>query len=165
LVSYPFLEIELEHECDPEPQLGNSIPLFDSILTTVSLLDCNHFPESVLNFVLVHRQIESPIFQDQHFELDYYHTFESPIDKLESFYFYEIELEQECDTSQFCDSVSNFESILTHVLLSKLSNMLEPGLIFMPVILEIESPILQNHIPFSKNEFLGLDHFDSKTFT
>ena len=29
LASYPFSEIELEHEYDPEPQLGNSIPLPD----------------------------------------------------------------------------------------------------------------------------------------
>ena len=28
LASYPFPEIELEHEYDPEPQLVNSVPLF-----------------------------------------------------------------------------------------------------------------------------------------
>ena len=31
LASYPFTEIELENEYDPEPQLGNSILLPDSI--------------------------------------------------------------------------------------------------------------------------------------
>ena len=29
LTSYPFPEIELEYEYDPEPQLHNSVPLFD----------------------------------------------------------------------------------------------------------------------------------------
>ena len=44
------------------------------------------------------------------FELDQY----QPIDKLASFYFNEIEFEDECDTdSQCCDSVSFFESMLT----------------------------------------------------
>jgi len=36
LASYHFSKIELEHECDPEPQLGNLIPLLDSMLTPVS---------------------------------------------------------------------------------------------------------------------------------
>ena len=36
LASYPFLEIELELESDPEPQVGNSISLFDSIMIPVS---------------------------------------------------------------------------------------------------------------------------------
>ena len=39
LASYPFLEIELKFESDPEPQVGNSILLFDSIMTPVSLPD------------------------------------------------------------------------------------------------------------------------------
>ena len=39
LVSYPFPEIELKLESDPEPQVGNSISLFDSIMTPVSLPD------------------------------------------------------------------------------------------------------------------------------
>ena len=39
LVSFPFPKIELELESDPEPQVGNSISLFDSIMTPVSLSD------------------------------------------------------------------------------------------------------------------------------
>ena len=58
LASYLFLEIELEHEFDHEPQFGNSIPLFDSLLTSISLSDFNHFSESVLNHVPVHHEIE-----------------------------------------------------------------------------------------------------------
>jgi len=39
LASCPFPEIEIEHECDPELHVGNSMSLFDTIMTTVSLLD------------------------------------------------------------------------------------------------------------------------------
>jgi len=39
LTSYPFSEIELEHESDPEPQVGNFISLFNSIMTLESLPD------------------------------------------------------------------------------------------------------------------------------
>ena len=39
LASYPFPEIEIEYESDPEPQVGNSISFFDSIMTPVSLPD------------------------------------------------------------------------------------------------------------------------------
>ena len=103
LASYLFPEIELEYECDPEPQFGNSIPFLNSILTPVSLPNFNHFPEPVLNHVLIHREIESPIFQDYYIELEQYHTFESFIDKLVSFNFHEIELKEECDPDpQFC---------------------------------------------------------------
>ena len=43
LASYPFSEIELENEYDPEPQLGNSILLPDSIMTPVSSPNFNLF--------------------------------------------------------------------------------------------------------------------------
>ena len=42
----------------------NSISLFDSIVTLISLPDFFSIPESTLNPVLVHREIESPIFYD-----------------------------------------------------------------------------------------------------
>ena len=87
LASYPFHEIELEHEYDPEPQLNNSISLPDSILTEVFLPDFRPFPESTLDPVLIHREIESPIFYDQQIELDQFHTFEYSINKLASFFF------------------------------------------------------------------------------
>jgi len=82
-----FFKIELEHKCDLESQLDNSIPLLDSILTPISLPDFSHFSESVLDPVPVHREIKSPTFQDLHIKLDQYHTFKSPIDKLASFIF------------------------------------------------------------------------------
>ena len=87
LASFPFTEIELEHEYDPELPLDDSILLHDSIMTPVSSPDFTPFPESVLDPVPVHCEIESPIIHDDHIELDQFHTFESPIDKLASSHF------------------------------------------------------------------------------
>ena len=95
MASYLFPEIYLEHECNPEFQLGNPSPFLNSILTPVSLPSFNHFSEPTLDHVPTHNEIESPIFQDQHIEHDQYLTFESPINKLTSFHFYEIELKEE----------------------------------------------------------------------
>jgi len=89
LASYLFSKIEHENEFDPEAQLDNSISLPDSIVTPVSSPGCNFFPESILDTVLVHYEIESPIFYDHHIE---FHTVKSLIDKLASFHFYEVEL-------------------------------------------------------------------------
>jgi len=70
LASYPFLEIELEHEYDPKPQLDNSISLPDSITTEVFLPDFRIFSELTLDPVPINHEIESPIFYDQQIELD-----------------------------------------------------------------------------------------------
>jgi len=103
--SYPFPKIELENECDHEPQHSNSIPLLDSILTPVSLPQFNSFFESKLDPVPIYFEIESPIFYDHHIELDQFYIFESPIDKLASSH-YDIKLNEECDLdSQICDPV------------------------------------------------------------
>ena len=70
-----------------------------------------------------------------------------------SFHFHEIEFKEECDPNpQFCDPVQISESILTPVLLLNLSNILESVLISIPVIFELESPILESHIPLWGNE-------------
>ena len=136
---------------DPEPQLGDSILLPDSIMTPMSSPDFNLFPESTLDPVPIHNEIESSIFDDHHIELDQFHTFESPIDKLASSHFYEIEFKQECDFDpQICNPVQMSESILTPVLLPDLSNILESVLIPTPIILELESPVL-SHIPLLEN--------------
>ena len=47
-----------------EPPVGNSISLFDSIMTPVSLPDFFTILESTLNPVPIHRAIESPISHD-----------------------------------------------------------------------------------------------------
>ena len=49
LASFPFPEIELEYEYDPELPLDDSIFLPDSIMTPVSSHDSTSFPESVLD--------------------------------------------------------------------------------------------------------------------
>ena len=94
------------------------------------------FPESVLDPIPVHCEIESTISYDDHIELDQFHTFESPFDKLASSHFCGIELNKECDFDPpICDPVQISESILTHILLPDLSNILESILILTPVIL------------------------------
>ena len=97
LASYSFPEMELENEYDPEPQLSDSILLPDSIMTPVSSPDFNLFPESTLDHMPIHNEIELPIFDDHHVELDQFYNFENPIDKLASSHFYEIELNEKCD--------------------------------------------------------------------
>ena len=134
-------------------------------MTLVSSPDFNLFPESTLDPVPIHIEIESPIFDDHFIELDQFHTFESSIDKLASSHFYEIELNKKCDLdSQICDPVQIPESILTPILLPNLSNILESVSIPIPVILELESPIL-SRIPLWETEcglefqFLIWTHF------
>ena len=46
LASFYFNEIELEHECDLDPQLYDSIPIYESMLTPVSLPNLDPFFES-----------------------------------------------------------------------------------------------------------------------
>ena len=58
LAGYPYPEIELENEYDPEPQLGDSILLLDSIMAPVSSADFNLFRESTLDLVPIHYEIE-----------------------------------------------------------------------------------------------------------
>ena len=54
----------------------------------------------------IYHEIESLIFYDHYIELDQFHTFESPIDKLARSHYYEIELNEKCNLdSQICDSV------------------------------------------------------------
>ena len=85
-------------------------------MTPVSSPDFNLFPESTLDPVPIHNEIESPIFYDHHIELDQFHTFKSPV--LTSSHFYEIEFNEKCDLdSQICDPIQIPESILTPVLL------------------------------------------------
>jgi len=77
-----------------------------------------------------------------HLQLNQY----QPNDKLVCFYFNEIELEHECEPNlQFCDSVQNFESMLTPVILPNLDPFPEPTLILVPIDFEIEPPILKIH--------------------
>ena len=83
-------------------------------MTPVSLPDFNLFPELTLDLVPNHNEIELPIFDDHHVELDQFYNFESSMDKLASSHFYDIELNEKCDLdSQICNQVQIPESILT----------------------------------------------------
>ena len=64
LARYPFPKIELELESDLEPHVSDSISLFNSIITLVSLPDFFSIPELTLNPVPVHREMKSPISYD-----------------------------------------------------------------------------------------------------
>ena len=66
---------------------------------------------------------------------------------MESFYFNEIEFEDECDTNfQFCDSAPLFDFMLTQVSLADLDSIPKPILIPIPIEFEHEPPILDTHI-------------------
>ena len=70
-----------------------------------------------------------------------------------SFNFNKIELDYECEPDpQLCDSVSIFESMFTPVFLPNLDQFPEPTFIPIPINLEIESPILDSHIPLMEKE-------------
>ena len=56
-------------------------------MTLVSSPDFNLFPESTLDPIPIHNEIESPICED-HIELDQLYTLEDPIDKLASSQFF-----------------------------------------------------------------------------
>jgi len=76
--------------------------------------------------------------------------------------FNEIELDNECEPDpQLCDSVSIFESMLTPVFLPNLDQFPQPTFIPISIDLEIESQILDSHIPLIGKEcefqFLDLD--------
>ena len=110
LASYPFSKIELEHECDFDLQVCNSISFLNAILTPVSLPDFNPFPESVLDPLPVNREIESPILLDQHIKLDQYHTFESPLTNWQVFIFMKL------------NSKRNLTPVLNYVIQLKFLN-------------------------------------------
>ena len=64
-----------------------------------------------------------------------------------------LNLNCECDPDlQLCDLVPNFKFMSTPVSLSNLNLFFEPTLIPVPIDFEIESPILDSHIPLMRNE-------------
>jgi len=116
----------------------------------------NHINENQESWYL--EDFDQDSVSPQSLELDQY----QPIDELESFHFNEIELDHECEPDpQLCDSVFIFESMLTPIFLPNLDQFFEPTFIPVPIDLEIESPILDSHIPLKGKEceyqFLDLD--------
>ena len=68
LTSFHFNEIELDCECDTDLQFCDSEPLFESILTPVSLSDLDPIPEPILIPVPIDFVNEPPIL-DSHIHL------------------------------------------------------------------------------------------------
>ena len=68
LASFHFKKIELEYEYDPDPQLCDSILIFDSMLTLVSLPNLDPILEPTLIHVPIELKIEPPIL-DSHIPL------------------------------------------------------------------------------------------------
>ena len=98
---------------------------------------------------------------DENQELWYLEDFDQ--DSISS---HKLELDQpfdyECEPDpQLCDLVSIFEFMLTPVFLPNLDQFPEPIFIPVPINLEIESPIMDSHIPLMGKEceyqFLELD--------
>ena len=64
LAIFHFNKIELEHDCDPDSQLSDSI----SMLTPVSLLKLDPFSEPTLILIFIDLEIEPPLL-DSHISL------------------------------------------------------------------------------------------------
>ena len=60
---FHFNEIELEHECDLNPQFCDSVSIFYSMLTLVSLPDLDHVPEPTLTPVPINLEHEPTILE------------------------------------------------------------------------------------------------------
>ena len=68
MVSFPFNEIKLECECDPDPQLCDLVSNFKSMLILVSLPNFDPFLKQTLIPVPINLKIESLIV-DSHIPL------------------------------------------------------------------------------------------------
>ena len=68
MASFSFNEIELDYECDHDPWLCDSIPIFKSMLTLVSLPTLDPIPEPTLIPVPIELEIE-PLILESHIPL------------------------------------------------------------------------------------------------
>ena len=68
LVSLHFNEIELEYECEPHPQPYDPVPIFESMLTPISLTNLDSFPQQKLILVSIDLETKPPIL-DSHIPL------------------------------------------------------------------------------------------------
>ena len=131
MASFYFNKIELEYECEPDPQLCDSIPICESMLTSVSLPKLDPLPEPTLIPVSIDFKIEPPLL-DSHISL----------------------MGKECEI-KFCDLDSTLEPEPT--LEPKVDF---PELVLIPelFISKPKSSIPQNHILLLDQ---GIDHNDS----
>ena len=68
LANFYFNEIELDCECDTDPKFCDSISIFESMLTSVSLPMLDLFSEPTLIHVSIDFEIEPPLL-DSHISL------------------------------------------------------------------------------------------------
>ena len=62
-VSFHFKKFELEYECDPDPQLCDSISIFEFILTPISLPNLDPIFEPTLVPVPIELEIKPPFLK------------------------------------------------------------------------------------------------------
>ena len=63
MASFHLKKIELEYECDPDPQLCDSVPIFESMLTPVFLPDFDPIPEPTLIYVPIELELKPSILE------------------------------------------------------------------------------------------------------
>ena len=68
LASFSFNEIELDYECEPDLQPCDSVLIFKSMLTPISLTDLDSFPEPTLIPIFINLETE-PLILDSHISL------------------------------------------------------------------------------------------------
>ena len=122
LASFHFKEIEPDCECEPNPQLCDSDPIFESMLTPVSLPNLDPILELTLIPTPIDLEIKSHIL-DSHIPL----------------------MEKECEF-QFFNLNPTFEPSPTLESKLDLSHILEPVLVAETFILEPKSTIPPSHI-------------------
>jgi len=131
LASFHFNEIELDYECELDPQSCDSVPIFESMLTLISLTDLDSFLEPTLIPVFIDIKTEPPIL-DSHIPL----------------------MGKECEF-HFFDLDSTIEPIPTLELTLNFSELV---MVPEPITLELKSAISPSHILLLD---IGINHDDS----
>ena len=131
MASFHFNKIELDHKCELDPQLYDSVSIFESMLTPVFLPNLDQFFEPTFFHVPINLEMESPIL-DSHIPL----------------------MGKECEY-KFLDLDSTLKPKLT---LEHKVDFSELVLVFEPIILEPKSTIPSSHILLLD---IGIDHDDS----
>ena len=134
MASFHFNEIELEDEFDTDSQYYDSVSLFKSMLTPVSLPDSDIILKPILIPIPVELEHE-PTILDSHISL----------------------LGNECEL-EFYDLYQTHEPTLTLEPKLDLSFIPESVTVPIPFIVEPKSSILQNHISLLDQD---LDQYDS----
>ena len=133
--SFHFKKIEVDCECELDPQLCDSASIFEFMLTPVSLPSLDPITEPTMIPIPIDLKTEPPIL-DSHIPL----------------------MDHECEL-KFFDLEPTIESKLTLEPKFDLSHIPESVLVPVLFILEYKSIILPTHIPLLDQ---GVDHYDSE---